>query len=141
MLVDIRDVPASRRPGFSKSALAAALSQAGIGYRHHKPLGDPKPGRDAARAGDYARFRRIFLEHIDSSAARTAMSDIIGLADSEAVCLLCYERDPTQCHRSLVLDRIATFWDIDIRHIGVVDRINRDRPGAGAGRRSRKGGP
>jgi uncharacterized protein (DUF488 family) len=59
LLIDVRELPTSRRKGFAKSALSSALAAADIGYLHLKGLGDPKPGRDAARAGDYAGFLKV----------------------------------------------------------------------------------
>ena len=61
-IIDVRDLPLSRKRGFSKNALAAALAKIGITYLHLKALGDPKPGREAARSGDFASFRRIWLQ-------------------------------------------------------------------------------
>ena len=52
LLVDVRAVAASRKPGFSKRQLAAALDENGIGYLHLQTLGTPTEGRTAARAGD-----------------------------------------------------------------------------------------
>lgn len=54
LLADIRYLPLSRRPGFSKSGLKAAAEDAGIAYRHFKQLGTPPEGREAARRGDHA---------------------------------------------------------------------------------------
>ena len=59
LLIDVRDVPISRKPGFSKTSLAQGLADAGIGYLHLKGLGDPKPGRIAAREGRFSDFCRI----------------------------------------------------------------------------------
>src|ERR1700722_12400846 len=70
MLIDVRDVPLSRKPGFSKTALAAILEKKGIAYAHLKGLGDPKPGREAARARQYDQFRRIFGKHMVTEVAQ-----------------------------------------------------------------------
>jgi uncharacterized protein (DUF488 family) len=69
-VLDIRELPLSRKRGFSKNGLAAALASVGIAYVHMKPLGDPQPGRQAARAGRIAEFRRIFNQHMRTAEAK-----------------------------------------------------------------------
>src|SRR5579862_3054691 len=70
LLVDVRAVASSRRPGFSKSQLAAGLDERGIAYVHLRGLGTPKEGRLAARAGDYDRLEKIFSKHLKTPQAR-----------------------------------------------------------------------
>src|ERR1700761_5078071 len=82
-IIDVRDIPLSRKKGFSKNALQAILETFDIAYIHLKGLGDPKPGRDAARAGDYSAFRRIFTEHMRSEVAQDALENAIRLAKEE----------------------------------------------------------
>jgi Protein of unknown function, DUF488 len=77
-LIDVRDIPLSRKPGFSKSALAANLAAKGIAYVHLRGLGDPKPGREAARAGKYGLFRSIFGRHMTTDVARRDLELISG---------------------------------------------------------------
>jgi uncharacterized protein (DUF488 family) len=103
LLVDTRAVAASRRPDFSKRALAASLDDIGIPYLHLQKLGTPSEGRLAARAGDMDTLWRIYDKHIKTPEAREALAELTGLIKSgKRVCLLCYERDPTQCHRSRI---------------------------------------
>lgn len=100
LVVDVRAVAASRRPGFSKRQLAAALDEHGIGYLHLRGLGTPKEGRLAARSGDLATLFRIYEAHLKSPQAREEMDELTALVRSgRQVCLLCYERDPAHCHR------------------------------------------
>ncbi len=106
-LVDVRAVPHSRKKGFSKKSLAAALEVAGIRYRHLVDLGDPKEGRDAARAGDYVAFRRIYSEHLEAEAGQLALQELSLLARQQVCCMLCFERDPKTCHRSIVAERLV----------------------------------
>ena len=103
LLVDTRAVAASRRPGFSKRQLAAALDEAGIAYIHLQKLGTPTEGRAAARAGDFDKLWRIYDKHIKTRDAQEALGELIALIKSgKRVCLLCYERDPNECHRSRI---------------------------------------
>lgn len=103
LLVDVRAVAASRRPGFSKRQLAAGLDERGIGYLHLQKLGTPKDGRLAARSGDANTMLRIYEKHLATPQAREKMDELTALVRSgRRVCLLCYERDPAQCHRSRI---------------------------------------
>jgi len=106
-LVDVRAVPHSRKKGFSKKSLSVALESAGIRYVHLVDLGDPKEGRDAARAGDYEGFRRVYADHLKGDAARLALEELSQVALSEVCCMLCFERDPKTCHRSIVAERLV----------------------------------
>src|SRR5258707_13508315 len=70
LLVDVRAVAASRRPGFSKSQLAAGLDERGISYLHLRGLGTPKEGREAARGGKFPLLHRIYDAHLNTPQAR-----------------------------------------------------------------------
>ncbi len=116
-LIDVRAVPVSRKPGLSKRALAAALEEAGLGYAHLVGLGNPKAGRDAGKAGDWATFRRIFAAHMETEAATEALAQAAEIAAAGPVCLMCYERAPETCHRAIVADRLADMMGKDVRHL------------------------
>lgn len=118
-LFDIRELPLSRKKGFSKRALCEAVEAAGITYEHIKSLGDPKPGRDAAKAGDYPTFRKVFSEHLSSEPAQLALDSVIPVAIEGGACLLCFERCHKECHRTMVADEIVKRTDVSVRHIGV----------------------
>ena len=107
MLTDVRAVPSSRKPGFSKRLLAATLGEAGIGYVHLQPLGTPKVGRDAVRRGDVATMHRIFDAHMSGDQPQAALAAAVALARGPRACLLCFERDHATCHRTLVAERVA----------------------------------
>ena len=118
LLVDVRAVASSRRPGFAKSALAANLAGAGIDYLHLRGLGTPADGRTAARAGRHGEMRRIFLAHMETDTARAdldALADIV--RSGRRVCLLCFEADPAHCHRSIVAAKLAELVPIDLVHV------------------------
>jgi uncharacterized protein (DUF488 family) len=117
LLVDIRAVASSRRPGFAKSALVANLEGAGIEYLHLRDLGTPTPGHAAARAGRHAEMRRIFRDHLKTEAARSALDTLAGIVRSRHACLLCFEADPTHCHRSLVADALGALFHLRINHL------------------------
>jgi len=118
LLVDVRAVASSRRPGFAKSALAANLQGAGIDYLHLRDLGTPAPGRAAARAGRHAEMRRIFLDHLEGDPAQGALDVLADIVRSgRRVCLLCLEADATHCHRSLVAEALAVRVPIRITHL------------------------
>ena len=103
LLVDVRAVAASRRPGFSKRQLAASLDERGIGYLHLRGLGTPKEGRLAARAGDLDKLWRIYDRHMATPTAQEELAELAALMRTgKRVCLLCYERDPEHCHRSRI---------------------------------------
>lgn len=118
-LVDIRDRAQSRKKGFSKTALEAHLEEAGIFYLHVRELGDPPEGREAARAGNYSKFRSIFLQVLDSENAQHALSAVEALLEDQVVCLLCYERDPHHCHRMIVAAELESRSGLKVRHLGV----------------------
>jgi len=113
-LADVRAVAMSRKRGFSKSALRDALADGGIGYEHFRELGTPKEGRQAARAGDGELMRRIYCQEVlDTPPAREAFEELAAMAQAKPICLLCFERDPANCHRRILAQRLAERgWEI-----------------------------
>src|SRR6476469_8034712 len=106
-VIDVRALPLSRRPGFSKSPLRAALEEAGIEYVHLKALGTPSEGRTAARAGRHADMERIYAGQLELPEAMAQSAQMLELAVEKPSALLCYERDPVHCHRTLLIDAVA----------------------------------
>ncbi|MEO0427751.1 MAG: DUF488 domain-containing protein [Pseudomonadota bacterium] len=106
-LVDVRAVASSRRAGFSKSLLAAGLAEAGIAYTHLRALGTPKAGRDAVRAGRVEEMRRIYDDALEQPEAVDAFAELRAIAAAERVALLCYEADPSTCHRRILTERLG----------------------------------
>jgi uncharacterized protein (DUF488 family) len=103
LLIDTRAVAASRRPGFSKRQLAAALDEKGVAYLHLQKLGTPSEGREAAKSGDMKTLWRIYAKHLKTEGAKMEMEELVALVEGgKRVCLLCYERDVAQCHRSKI---------------------------------------
>lgn len=106
-VIDVRALPLSRRPGFSKSSLAASLRDAGIDYAHLKALGTPKRGRDAAKKGDVATLTAVYDEQLELPEAQAQAAQMLALAEEMPSALLCYERDPCHCHRTLLLRAVG----------------------------------
>lgn len=102
-VIDVRALPLSRRPGFSKNILAATLADAGIGYVHLKALGTPKPGRDAAKRGDWRTMERIYADQLELPEAQAAAAQLRDLAADKISAVLCFEHDPRHCHRAMLL--------------------------------------
>jgi len=106
-VIDVRAVPNSRRPGFSKTPLRNALADAGIDYVHLRALGTPADGRAAARAGRKAELERIYAGQLKLPEAMAESAQLVDLAGEKPSAVLCYERDPADCHRTLLLASAA----------------------------------
>ena len=123
LVVDVRAVAASRRPGFSKRQLAAGLDGHGIGYVHLQKLGTPKDGRLAAHAGHPDKMLRIYERHLATAEAARELDELTALAKASmarsgrAVCLLCYERDPGQCHRQRLARELNARLGIKVKDL------------------------
>jgi uncharacterized protein (DUF488 family) len=108
LLVDVRAVAASRRPGFSKNQLAAGLDARGISYLHLRGLGTPKEGREAVRSGKFELMHRIYAKHLKTPQAREELDELSALVKkSGPICILCYERDHSHCHRQWIAEIIG----------------------------------
>src|SRR6195952_4937573 len=79
LLVDVRAIASSRRPGFSKSQLAAGLDERGISYVHLRGLGTPKDGREAARSGQFNTLHKIYAKHLKTPQAREELDELAAL--------------------------------------------------------------
>jgi uncharacterized protein (DUF488 family) len=107
LLVDVRAVASSRRPGFSKSQFAAGLDERGISYLHLRGLGTPKEGREAARSGQFGVLHKIYAAHLKTPQAREQLDELSSLVRKAGpVCILCYERDHAHCHRQWIAEII-----------------------------------
>jgi uncharacterized protein (DUF488 family) len=118
LLVDVRAVTSSRRPGFSKNQLAAHLAEAGIDYLHLRGLGTPADGRAAAKSGRFDELRRIYTQHLETTDARVDLESLADLVRSgRHVCLLCFEADAAHCHRSMVAEALNEIVPVKVRHL------------------------
>ena len=115
LLVDVRAVAASRRPGFSKRQLAAGVATVGIDYLHLRGLGTPPDGRLAARGGRYADMRRIFEAHLATESAAIEMDELTRLVENgRPLCLLCFERHADHCDRRILGERLAQRLGVEV---------------------------
>ncbi|HEV7602977.1 MAG TPA: DUF488 domain-containing protein [Bradyrhizobium sp.] len=118
LLVDVRAVASSRRPGFSKNQLAAGLDARGISYLHLRGLGTPKDGRVAARSGDMKGLERIYAKHLETPQAKEELDELSSLVmKSGPVCILCYERDHAHCHRKWIAEIIEDRDGVKIENL------------------------
>jgi uncharacterized protein (DUF488 family) len=114
MLVDIRELPISRKPGFAKAALEAAVVKRGLKYAHLVELGCPRDVRHDYRAdGDWARYTKRFRAYLEGQTE--ALEKLVGWMREERCCLLCYEEDYNFCHRSYVAEKVATLVEEDVK--------------------------
>jgi len=119
-------VPMSRKRGFSKSALAHVLDAAGIDYVHLRPLGCPKPIRDAHKAdGDWARYTRGFLAHLREQGP--AMQTLAELSCARSTAVLCFEADFNRCHRTYVARAVAERTGAIVAHLVGAGVVEEDR--------------
>jgi uncharacterized protein (DUF488 family) len=118
LLVDVRAVTSSRRPGFSKNQLAAGLDERGIAYVHLAALGTPKEGRLAARSGKYDLLHKIYAKHLKTPQVREEIDELSALVKkSGPVCILCYERDHKHCHRQWIAEIIEDRDEVKVENL------------------------
>jgi uncharacterized protein (DUF488 family) len=116
-LIDVRDRPISRRPGFSKRQLAAAIEDAGMRYVHLAALGTPPEGRLANRRREWERFWRIVDEKLASAEADLQLREAAEIAKAAPSCLLCYEADWRVCHRRRIAEILVQRNGFAVRHL------------------------
>jgi uncharacterized protein (DUF488 family) len=120
-LIDVRDRPISRRPGFSKNQLAAAVEAAGIRYLSLRALGTPPEGREANRRRQWERFWGIVEEKLATAEAELALQQAAGVAQEGTSCLLCYEADWHVCHRRRIAEILADRHGFALHHLSVAE--------------------
>lgn len=118
LLIDVRDLPVSRKPGFSKQALAALCERHEMEYCHVVELGCPREVRHAYRAdGDWSKYTVKFKRHLTGQA--DALSKVAELAERRRICLLCFEENFNFCHRTYIAEALALVigGDVTISHL------------------------
>jgi uncharacterized protein (DUF488 family) len=106
VVVDVRLNAISRKRGFSRRALTAALADAGIGYRHEPELGNPPDNRDSFRTGDGAEGRQRMRAMLENGSG-PALQRLIDVARVDRVAVLCVERERTKCHRDVITEMVT----------------------------------
>jgi len=125
-VVDVRELPLSRKPGFSKKILAAALNLSGLEYTHLAVLGCPKPIRDRYRAdADWQSYKVEFLKYLKTQ--KNAIEELATLANSSNCALFCFEADFNYCHRAMVADAVRQQSGMRVSHIRV-DEVRTKTP-------------
>jgi uncharacterized protein (DUF488 family) len=119
ILIDVRDRPISRRPGFSKRQLASAIEEVGVRYVHLQALGTPPEGRLANRRREWDRFWAIVEEKLARPEAELALREAAEIAKAAPSCLLCYETDWQICHRRRVAEILAQRHGFAVSHLKV----------------------
>lgn len=110
-LVDVRLNAISRKPGFSKTRLKGYLADAGIQYLHYRELGNPKENRsgfwDAPNTGSHAQSVNRFKDLILCDDYKVSLlNNLKSMSQHENVSLLCYEKEPAKCHRTVLIEMI-----------------------------------
>jgi uncharacterized protein (DUF488 family) len=118
-LIDVRDLPLSRRAGFSKRQLAAGLAEAGISYVHLRALGTPAAGRAANRGRQWPLIWDIVEQSLARPEAQEALGEAGAIAGRSLSCLLCYEAEPCICHRRRVGEILEVRHGFTIEHLRV----------------------
>ena len=107
VVIDVRETPWSYKRGFSKKPLAERLLSEGILYVHLKSAGNPSRNRKMGLPQH--EVIALYKKHLESNPS--CLSEIFDLiaktSKTGAVCLLCFERKPHECHRKVILDQIA----------------------------------
>jgi uncharacterized protein (DUF488 family) len=112
-LIDVRELPISRRRGYAKSALAQTMADAGIEYVHIKALGNPKPFRDLYKSGNAKEGRRLYEEHLLEE-RRDALEDLVPLLREKRCALMCVEHNPATCHRTVIFEALQDELGVDL---------------------------
>lgn len=119
LLVDVRIRAQSRKPGLSKSSLAAGLADAGIRYEHLRALGTPLDIRADFRAGETAAARERYRDYLlGDEQAMQELERLAELVEGQRVAILCFEHDPRVCHRMVVAEELRRLHGIDAEHLG-----------------------
>ncbi len=116
LIVDVRELPLSRKKGFSKTSFREHLAAAGIAYEHWPALGCPKPVRDQYRKdGNWATYVRGFMTHLE--AVNTEVRSLVTTVREHRACLVCFEADFSFCHRTYVARAVRTSGGPAVHHL------------------------
>lgn len=105
VLIDVREIPLSRKRGFSKSQLDTIVNQNGIKYIHMKKLGSPSIIRHKVKEdGNYKEFFKAYINYIKTQIEE--LKNLERLVEKSTCCLMCYEKDIENCHRKVIASEI-----------------------------------
>lgn len=124
-IVDVREVPLSRKPGFSKKSLINYSERFGIQYTHLVQLGCPRVIRhDFQTDGNWFKYSERFIEYLLTQ--RPAIEELSAIVARQKVSLLCVEANPYRCHRSIVADKLLCDMgkDLSINHLSASPKIS-----------------
>jgi uncharacterized protein (DUF488 family) len=115
-VVDIRELPLSRKKGFSKNGLREILSTNGFAYQHISKLGCPKPIRDQYRQdGNWQRYAKDFNRYLETQS--DVVDQLSEMAEASHCALLCFEANYNMCHRSIVAAAVERAAGIKVEHL------------------------
>jgi uncharacterized protein (DUF488 family) len=112
-LIDVRELPISRRRGYAKSVLTQAMSDAGVEYVHVRELGNPKPFRDLYKSGRAEEGRRAYRALLTSE-RMSVLERLRALLAEKRSALMCVENDAAVCHRSVILEALRTHIGLEL---------------------------
>lgn len=118
MVVDIREIPLSRKKGFSKSTLKERLAEHNIDYIHIRSLGSPSYLRKKVyQDKDFESFFEEYEKHLET--CHNSLEELYKVVSEKLSCLLCFEREYTNCHRSVVADKVSRIngTALEVKHI------------------------
>lgn len=122
LIIDVRAVPFSRKKGFSKNALAAMLEENGINYVHLEKLGNPLKTQGVKPSDAEGSFHAVFGRHLETADAQQELRKAADLSASYHACLLCFEKEHDQCHRSLVAEALAPLTHLPIQPLRLEEK-------------------
>lgn len=121
LLIDVRSVPRSRaNPQFNAEALAPALAEAGVGYRHLRALGGLRHRPKGAPTSPNTLWRneafRNYADYAATPAFREGLDALLALAAEHRCAIMCAEAVWWRCHRRIVADYLLT-QGVAVKHI------------------------
>jgi uncharacterized protein (DUF488 family) len=127
-LMDVREIPLSRKRGFSKTAFREALTGEGIAYRHYRGLGSPRDLRHRLRlTGDFEQFFEGVREHLAQPDSRRDLEELVRIARQQRSCLMCCCSDWHFCHRKCLIESIESMSRWRFEHVSLSEDDGRRR--------------
>lgn len=112
-IIDVRELPLSRRRGYSKTALSKTLGEAGIEYLHMRALGNPKELRDIYKSGRPEEGRRLYSAFL-AEHRQEAVRGLAAMLAEKRTALMCLEGDPAVCHRTVIIEALEALGDVSV---------------------------